>query len=129
MDEDKWVDELLSDLALKYRIIVSPDDPVLVSAILNREIIEKAAVNYRQVLSQCTESFEQIVQQHEKTNEVVVNQVCDRLIEEFRGAQHQSVNVPVTSNNLLDIGFIQFGIFVLVFLLGIVAGILISIFA
>ena len=126
MTDTEWVDDLVSEIAKKYRIVLSHDDPVLVTAILNREVMAKAQDEFQSLFVKNSQFLQQQLKIQKKTNELLLTEVTDRLIQSTRESQvAQGMNyqqVEVLPKRKFD----TLPLMLLVFMFGLVGGIVVA---
>ena len=128
MTEAKWIDVLVSEIAAKHRIIIDSDDPILVTAILNKEIMDQALVRYQEVLDSNQKSLAFQLDKQKSLNEELFARVVERLISSSKDLQktQELSNQKVTTSN--KFGVEHLALFALVFMFGLVLGICIAMF-
>lgn len=125
-DHTQWVDSLVSDLAKNYRIVLNHDDPILVTAILNREILDKAYRDYQGLFVKNSQLLQQQFTIQKKMNDQLMNGVSHKLIESIKSTQ--TCLTPEDANH----GSVSFysstwkALLLLVFMFGLVLGILVG---
>ena len=87
MGEDEWLDDLLREITLKHRVIIDSDDPILISAILNKEIMSQALRRYQGVLDENQRSLAFQLDKQKNLNEEVFTRVVDKLIKSTQELQ------------------------------------------
>ena len=126
MSDTEWIDDLVSEIAKKYRIVLSHDDPVLVTAILNKEVMAKAQDEYQSLFVKNSQLLQQQLKNQKKTNELLLTEVTDRLIQssrEFQAAQGMNrQQVEILPKRKFEILLLM----LLVFMFGLVGGIVIA---
>lgn len=126
MSDTEWIDDLVSEIAKKYRIVLSHDDPVLVTAILNKEVMAKAQDEFQSLFVKNSQLLQQQLKNQKKTNELLLTEVTDRLIQSSRqfqvaqGMSRQQVEI------LPKRKFENLPLMLLVFMFGLVGGIVIA---
>lgn len=125
MSNDQWIDNLVSEIAKKYRIILNPDDPVLVTAIMNKEILDKAQLEYERLFVKNSQLLQQQFKAQKLSNELLLTQVTDRLIRELnvRQKSFDQVHYSIVTNSKKGFGI--FPLLLLTFMFGLVSGILV----
>jgi hypothetical protein len=91
MDHSEWLEELIRELAAKHRVILDSDDPILVSALLNKEIIDQTLRRYQVMLDENQKSLAFQLATQNKTNEELLTKVADRLIKSSKQNQPDAV--------------------------------------
>ncbi len=84
MSEQDWIEELIHDVAKKYKVIVTPDDPILVTAILNKAILDKAFEQYEMLFVKNSKLLQEQLKAQRLSNEELINQVSHRLIRDLQ---------------------------------------------
>lgn len=126
MGEDEWLDELLREITLKHRVIIDSDDPILISAILNKEIMSQALRRYQGVLDENQRSLAFQLDKQKNLNEEVFTRVVDKLIKSTQELQLNQ-NSRVIENHVSEKGSVSNLVLLpLVFMIGLVLGIVIS---
>lgn len=125
-DQTLWVDSLLSDLAKNYRIVLNHDDPILVSAILNREILDKAYRDYQGLFVKNSQLLQQQFTIQKKMNDQLMSDVSHRLIESMKSTQTQREFLDVDRDSIFPNSSISKAMLLLMFMFGLVLGILIG---
>ena len=125
-DQTLWVDSLLSDLAKNYRVVLNHDDPILVSAILNREILDKAYRDYQGLFVKNSQLLQQQFTIQKKMNDQLMSDVSHRLIESMKSTQTQSEFLDVDRDSIFPNSSISKAMLLLMFMFGLVLGILIG---
>lgn len=125
-DQTLWVDSLLSDLAKNYRVVLNHDDPILVSAILNREILDKAYRDYQGLFVKNSQLLQQQFTIQKKMNDQLMSDVSHRLIESMKSTQTQREFLDVDRDSIFPNSSISKAMLLLMFMFGLVLGILIG---
>lgn len=126
MGEDEWLDDLLREITLKHRVIIDSDDPILISAILNKEIMSQALRRYQGVLDENQRSLAFQLDKQKNLNEEVFTRVVDKLIKSTQELQLNQ-NSRVIENHVSEKGSVSNLVLLpLVFMIGLVLGIVIS---
>lgn len=86
MSEQDWIEDLIHDVAKKYRVIVTSDDPILVTAILNKAILDKAFEQYEMLFVKNSKLLQEQFKAQRLSNEELMNQVSHRLIQDLQGS-------------------------------------------
>ncbi|RVU81567.1 hypothetical protein EOL70_26370 [Leucothrix sargassi] len=94
MLEQDWIEELIHDVAKKYQVIVTPDDPILVTAVLNKAILDKAFKQHEMLFVKNSELLQQQFKAQRLSNEELINEVCHRLILDLKGFEGPPLDVP-----------------------------------
>lgn len=120
MSDKEWIEELTSEVAKKYKVILAQDDPVLITAILNKSILDKAFHEYQSLFVKNSKLLQQQFKAQALSNEKILNHVTDRLI---KGPYitDKPINYISSSSNKLS-SIVLFGLFLVVFLIGLVSG-------
>jgi len=123
MSNDDWVDELVSEIAKKYRIVVNGDDPVLITAILNREILSKAQLEYETLFIKNGKLLQEQLKAQQLSNEILLTKVSERLIHETNTKENSVFEVD-EANILSSKSYLsKILLVILVFMTGLVSGV------
>ena len=125
MSNDQWIDDLVSEIAKKYRIVLNPDDPVLVTAIMNKEILDKAQLEYEGLFVKNSQLLQQQFKAQKLGNELLLTKVTDRLISELKVRQKSSDQAHYNQVSHTKKGFGTLPLLLLTFMFGLVSGILV----
>jgi hypothetical protein len=124
MINNDWIDELTNDIARKYRVVLENDDPVLITAVLNKELLSKAQSEYESLFVKNSKLLHQQLKAQQLSNEVLLSKVCDRLIAEVHTVKKltSTDNQHTVSDTKIQIG--KLILLSLLFMFGLVIGIL-----
>lgn len=79
---NEWVDNLIAQIAKDHKIIISNDDPVLVAALLQKNLIERSINDQKEVINVFKEILEDHLSKSNERNEKLIASVAERLIKE-----------------------------------------------
>lgn len=125
-DRTEWVDSLVSDLAKNYRIVLNHDDPILVTAILNREILDKAYRDYQGLFVKNSQLLQQQFTMQKKMNDQLMNGVSYKLIESIKSTQTCLTPEDAKHGSVSFYSSTWKALLLLVFMFGLVLGILVG---
>lgn len=116
---DLWIKEIIQKVAVEYNILITEDDPVLLTAILNKKFIERFFEQQKIILTDAnTKFFDQFEIQHQNNQRVFIS-VAEKLIKAFHPpVVTKKYSTKKTTSDIL--------IIVLVFMLGLSFGYIFS---
>lgn len=123
MDHSEWLEELIRELTTKHRIILDSDDPILVSALLNKEIIDQTLRRYQVILDENQKSLAFQLATQKQVNEELLTKVADRLIKSSKQDQPDAVIKHQEDQSRCKFQLEKLILPSLIFLIGIVFGI------
>ena len=107
LNTELWVKEIIQDVAEECNLLMSEDDPVLLTAILNKKFIEYFFEQQKKILTDAnTNIFDQVVIQHQNNQRVFIS-VTEKLIKGFRSPPITKVYpAKKTKSDMLIIGLV-----------------------
>ena len=83
LNTDLWVKEIIQKVAEECNVLITEDDPVLLTAILNKKLIEYFFEQQKVVLvGENTKLFDQFDIQHQNNQKVFIS-VAEKLVKNF----------------------------------------------
>ena len=125
-DDTQWVDSLVSDIAKNYRIVLSNDDPILVTAILNKEILEKAYTDNQSLFVKNSQLLGQQFKAQNKMNDLLIREVSQRLLDAAKSAEFGNESNDVERDSMLINNSTWKALLLLMFMIGLVLGIFVG---
>lgn len=121
-DKQKWVKEIIEEVARDYNILLSPDDPVLVTAILNQKLLSRFYDQQNDILNQFEKTITEQYKIQHQNNQKILDSVSNKLIENTIAPR--KVSKPPTLVKPTYSKFITYSLFLI---FGIVLGYIINI--
>ena len=125
-DNTQWVDSLVSDIAKNYRIVLSNDDPILVTAILNKEILEKAHSDNQSLFVKNSQLLRQQFKAQNKMNDLLIREVSQRLLDATKSTEFENESNDVERGSMLINNSTWKALLLLMFMFGLVLGIFVG---
>ena len=125
-DNTQWVDSLVSDIAKNYRIVLSNDDPILVTAILNKEILEKAHSDNQSLFVKNSQLLRQQFKAQNKMNDLLIREVSQRLLDATKSTEFENESNDVERDSMLINNSTWKALLLLMFMIGLVLGIFVG---
>ena len=125
-DNTQWVDSLVSDIAKNYRIVLSNDDPILVTAILNKEILEKAYTDNQSLFVKNSQLLGQQFKAQNKMNDLLIREVSQRLLDATKSTEFENESNDVERGSMLINNSTWKALLLLMFMFGLVLGIFVG---
>lgn len=125
-DNTEWVDSLVSDIAKNYRIVLSNDDPILVTAILNKEILEKAYIDNQSLFVKNSQLLGQQFKAQNKMNDLLIREVSQRLLDATKSTEFENESNDVERDSMLINNSTWKALLLLMFMIGLVLGIFVG---
>lgn len=125
-DHSQWVDDLVSDLAKNYRVILNHDDPILVTAILNKAILDKAHHDHQGLFAKNSQLLQQQFKAQKKLNELLMTEFTQRVVDTLNDEQKSRSSENQANESMSLRGSMLKAFLLLMFMLGLVFGILVG---
>lgn len=118
-----WIDELVSDIAKKYKVILGSDDPILVTAILNKQLQEMSYLEHKNLFDKNSQLLKDQLTVQKALNEQLLNEVTDRLINAYSPPKAPLFDHCTYCTTRFQFQSLPMLFLLLAFLLGLVCGI------
>lgn len=125
-DHSLWVDDLVSDLAKNYRVILNHDDPILVTAILNKAILDKAHYDHQGLFAKNSQLLQQQFKAQKRLNELLMTEFTQRVVDTLNEEQKSSSSENQANESMSLRGSMLKALLLLMFMFGLVFGILVG---
>lgn len=97
-EKDQWLKSITEEIAREHNVLISPDDPTLVTAILNQKLMENFYKQQKDILIQFEANLSAQISRQNTNNQSLLKAITTKLVQQSDLKVQPPYPAPSTSN-------------------------------